>query len=241
MSAMRGRQERSKGTFVDVYDLMAECRIDGCHDSPIAEVLPTPPIYTMLMQGRVMAIYVRRWDAGAWRGGPSSLRLRDDTSARRCGLRPCGRNDETIVGSLRAIPSLERPAADVDLRNMRPLVRSALYARPPPVPRAPQAARLQSSSAFDKYAATATLSPRWLSVLKTRIGITKEQVTEAGSILHDVNFNWKNLVAGSEGFLTGKGRWGLHRHQVAWGEMVSSPFDSSMQTRWLMRLGWYTG
>jgi hypothetical protein len=112
---------------------------------------------------------------------------------------------------------------------MRPLARSALYTRPLRIPRAPHAVRFQSSSSFDKDAATATLSPRWLSDLKTRIGkcidfgINKEQVLEAGSILHDVNFNWKNLVAGSEGFLTGKGRWGLHRHQVAWGEMVSSP------------------
>ena len=69
--------------------------------------------------------------------------------------------------------------------------------------------------------------------------MNKEQLREAGNILHYVNFNWKDLVAGTEGYLTGKGRWGLHRHQVAWGEMVwSSPI---MRERWLMSFVWYTG
>ncbi|KAL5371677.1 hypothetical protein DPSP01_014079 [Paraphaeosphaeria sporulosa] len=108
---------------------------------------------------------------------------------------------------------------------MRPLARSVLPARPLLIQRTPNTARLQSTSSSSKDAATAALNPRWLSDLKTRVGkcinfgIDKEQVKEAGDILHYVNFNWKDLVAGSEGFLTGKHRWGLHRQQVAWGEM----------------------
>ncbi|KAF2444453.1 Thioesterase/thiol ester dehydrase-isomerase [Karstenula rhodostoma CBS 690.94] len=110
---------------------------------------------------------------------------------------------------------------------MRLLARSVLPTRSPPTHRAPHAPRQHSTSAPSKDAATAALSPRWLSDLKTRVGqciafgISREQVKEAGDILHNVNFNWKDLVAGSEGFLTGKHRWGLHRQQVAWGEMDS--------------------
>lgn len=115
-----------------------------------------------------------------------------------------------------------------NLHTMRPLARSVLPTRPLLIQRAPPpAARLQSTSSPSKDASTTTLSPRWLSDIKTRIGkciafgINKEQVDEAGDILHYVNVNWNDLVVGSEGFLTGKNRWGLHRQQVAWGEMVS--------------------
>lgn len=34
--------------------------------------------------------------------------------------------------------------------------------------------------------------------------------------------NWRDLVAGSEGFLTGKGRAGCEGREVVWGEMVSA-------------------
>ena len=72
------------------------------------------------------------------------------------------------------------------------------------------------------------LSPRWLSDLKKRIGycicfgLSPEQVGEAGSILREVADSWRELVAGSEGFLTGVERRGLFKHEVVWGEMVSS-------------------
>ena len=71
------------------------------------------------------------------------------------------------------------------------------------------------------------LSPRWLSDLKTRIGrcisfgLKPEQVRRAGSILQVVGREWRDLVTGSEGFLTGPGRAGLERHRVVWGEMDS--------------------
>lgn len=112
---------------------------------------------------------------------------------------------------------------------MRPPARRALHTRVL-VPRAPYA-RFQStrstSSSDDDATATATLSPRFLSDVKARIGrcinfgIGSEQVAEAGAILREVNDNWRELVVGREGFLTGGHRWGLYRQKVAWGEMVS--------------------
>lgn len=95
-----------------------------------------------------------------------------------------------------------------------------------PARRAPSFYRLHSTNSAP---ITASLSPRWLSDLKTRIGkciqfgISNEQTKEAGAILQEMGDNWRDLMAGSEGFLTGKGRWGLYRHQVVWGEMVWGP------------------
>lgn len=37
-----------------------------------------------------------------------------------------------------------------------------------------------------------------------------------------VTRDWRELVAGSEGFLTGNGRAGFEGREVVWGEMVSS-------------------
>jgi hypothetical protein len=117
------------------------------------------------------------------------------------------------------------------------LVRSPLAgaAKTPLVPtsilRAPHSTRQQqfySSSA--QAPATAALSPRWLSDVQSRIGkcisfgISQEQTQEAGSILQEIANDWRELVAGSEGFLTGKGHRGLYRQPVAWGEMVVLPF-----------------
>ena len=47
-----------------------------------------------------------------------------------------------------------------------------------------------------------------------------QQADEACGILRTLALDWRELVAGSEGFLTGKERRGLHRHQVVWGDMV---------------------
>ncbi len=51
-------------------------------------------------------------------------------------------------------------------------------------------------------------------------GLKPAQVEEAGSILKEIARDWRELVAGSEGFLTGKRRRGLYRQNVVWGEMV---------------------
>ena len=50
---------------------------------------------------------------------------------------------------------------------------------------------------------------------------------EAGDIMKAVARDWRELLAGSEGFLTGRGRAGCERREAVWGEMVSGPFSSS--------------
>lgn len=70
------------------------------------------------------------------------------------------------------------------------------------------------------------LDPRWLTLTKRRIGkclmfgLKPTQVEEAGQILRQIARDWRELVAGSEGFLTGKTRRALFCHNLAWGEMV---------------------
>lgn len=113
---------------------------------------------------------------------------------------------------------------------MRPLTTRATLVRPSPlptprsclpIPRSPQY-RFSSTST----PATDKLSPRWLSDVRARIGkcimfgIDDAQTTEAGSILQEVSRDWRELLAGSEGFLTGQEYRGLYRQEVVWGEMV---------------------
>ena len=86
---------------------------------------------------------------------------------------------------------------------------------------------------LSRYASSTTapvaeaLPARWLSDLKRRIGkciifgLKQEQVDEAGDILRVVAREWRELVAGSEGFLTGRGRAGAEGREVVWGDMVS--------------------
>ena len=75
--------------------------------------------------------------------------------------------------------------------------------------------------------ATAQLSPRWLSDAKQRIGkcitwgLTPPQTATAGAILSEIARDWRELVAGSEGWLTSPERRGLHRWPVAWGDQDS--------------------
>jgi hypothetical protein len=86
----------------------------------------------------------------------------------------------------------------------------------------PMQCRLSSTQA----PATEKLSPRWLSDVRARIGkcimfgINDAQTSEAGSILQEVSSDWRELLAGSEGFLTGQEYRGLYRQEVVWGEMV---------------------
>ncbi|EON66933.1 hypothetical protein W97_06048 [Coniosporium apollinis CBS 100218] len=74
--------------------------------------------------------------------------------------------------------------------------------------------------------ATANLNPRWLSDLKTRLGkcimfgLQPQQTQEAGKILLELSRDWRELLAGSEGFLTAEDRRGLFRQEVVWGDMV---------------------
>lgn len=96
-------------------------------------------------------------------------------------------------------------------------------------------------------AVTDSLDPRWLSTLKTRVGkcltfgLQRPQIDEAGAILQEIALDWRDLLAGSEGFLTGKGRRGLWRHGVVWGEMdVMGHINNVMYVRYAesARVNW---
>jgi hypothetical protein len=66
--------------------------------------------------------------------------------------------------------------------------------------------------------------PRWTSELPSRIGkclafgCNAQQVSQAAAVLRVIATEWKDLLASSEGFLTG-GRRGLEAREIAWGEM----------------------
>ncbi|KAH8697749.1 thioesterase-like superfamily-domain-containing protein [Talaromyces proteolyticus] len=70
-----------------------------------------------------------------------------------------------------------------------------------------------------------TVDPRWLTIIKRRIGkclmfgLQPAQVDEAGLILRRIANDWRELIAGSEGFLTDETRRAVYRHNVVWGEM----------------------
>lgn len=49
-------------------------------------------------------------------------------------------------------------------------------------------------------------------------GTPSHLLSEAGSLLQTLAVDWRELVAGSEGFLTSPDRAGLHRHSIVWGE-----------------------
>jgi hypothetical protein len=50
-------------------------------------------------------------------------------------------------------------------------------------------------------------------------GLQPHQVEEAGKVLEEIARDWRELVAGSEGFLTSRERRGLFRYRISWGEM----------------------
>lgn len=60
-------------------------------------------------------------------------------------------------------------------------------------------------------------------------GLKPPQVAEAGRILQELARDWRELIAGSEGFLTGETRRALFRHNVVWGEMVSLRFPFQLR------------
>ncbi|KAK3069864.1 hypothetical protein LTR53_011474 [Teratosphaeriaceae sp. CCFEE 6253] len=112
--------------------------------------------------------------------------------------------------------------------------------------------RLQSTSAGPQAPATAALSPRWLSDVKLRIGqcltfgANEQQTQQAGRILSEIARDWRELVAGSEGFLTDAKRRGIYRQQVVWGEMdamghvnnvMYNRYAESGRVQWTQQLG----
>lgn len=63
-------------------------------------------------------------------------------------------------------------------------------------------------------------------------GCSPAQVAEAGLVIRALAGEWKGLLAGSEGFLTG-GRRGLDGQQVVWGEQ-----DSFQHVNNVRYIGW---
>jgi hypothetical protein len=51
-------------------------------------------------------------------------------------------------------------------------------------------------------------------------GLQPAQIDEGGKILKQLATEWRELIAGSEGFLTDAKRRSLFRHGVVWGEQV---------------------
>jgi YbgC/YbaW family acyl-CoA thioester hydrolase len=83
------------------------------------------------------------------------------------------------------------------------------------------------------------VSPRWLTDLKARIGkcitfgMPPALVDEASTVLRELGTNWRDLVAGSEGFLTDPRRAGLHRVPIQWGDQDSMGHVNNVQyVRW---------
>ncbi|PYI30191.1 Thioesterase/thiol ester dehydrase-isomerase [Aspergillus indologenus CBS 114.80] len=71
------------------------------------------------------------------------------------------------------------------------------------------------------------IDPRWLTMTKRRLGrcmmfgLRPSQIQESGELLRQIARDWRELVAGSEGYLTDASRRGLFKQAVAWGEMDS--------------------
>lgn len=57
-------------------------------------------------------------------------------------------------------------------------------------------------------------------------GLKPAQVHEAGRILQRLARDWRELIAGSDGFLTHATRRALFRRDVVWGDMVIFPLES---------------
>jgi len=105
------------------------------------------------------------------------------------------------------------------------------FTGPPPIftayPAYPSQRHLSTSDSPSSSPHPATIPARWLSDLKSRLGkciifgLSNAQIDEAGNILRIVAQDWRELVAGSEGFLTGRARAGCEGREVVWGEMVT--------------------
>ncbi|KAN0114439.1 Thioesterase/thiol ester dehydrase-isomerase [Hyaloscypha variabilis] len=72
-----------------------------------------------------------------------------------------------------------------------------------------------------------TSNSRWLSTTKSRLGkcilfgLSRPQCHQTAQILKILSHEWRDLVAGREGFLVSPAHAGLLRHPVVWGEMDS--------------------
>ncbi|EEA20141.1 hypothetical protein TMatcc_000117 [Talaromyces marneffei ATCC 18224] len=97
----------------------------------------------------------------------------------------------------------------------------------------PSLSRRTTPSHHKQYSTVATkvkphtIDPRWLTNIKRRIGkclmfgLKPAQVDQAGRILQRLARDWRELIAGSDGFLTHATRRALFRRDVVWGDMDS--------------------
>ncbi|TKA65706.1 hypothetical protein B0A55_11129 [Friedmanniomyces simplex] len=110
----------------------------------------------------------------------------------------------------------------------------------------------RSTSTTTETPATGSLSPRWLSDVKQRIGrcltfgTDEHQTQQAGQVLSEIARDWRELVAGSEGFLTSAKRRGIYRQEVVWGEqdsmghvnnVIYNRYAESGRVQWTQKLG----
>lgn len=93
---------------------------------------------------------------------------------------------------------------------------------------------------------------RWLSDVKARLGkcihfgMNEEQVTRAGVLLAEVTRDWKELVAGSEGYLISPKRAGITSTLLEWGHQDKMGHINNVQyirycetsrTNWTRQIG----
>ncbi|KAL1973462.1 hypothetical protein VTN31DRAFT_6097 [Thermomyces dupontii] len=127
------------------------------------------------------------------------------------------------------------------LRRPRPLNSISAALAPRCNHHSPAAAANVASDSTPKTQPSQTespIDPRWLTLIKRRIGkclmfgLKPPQVLEAGRILQRIARDWRELVAGSQGFLTQETRRGVFRQNVAWGDMDSMVCTSPVEA-WL--------
>ncbi|CAI6339005.1 unnamed protein product [Periconia digitata] len=117
---------------------------------------------------------------------------------------------------------------------MRTAARTAL-AIPPSLLRTTCSRIPLITARFQSTSSTRTRpNPRWLSEARTRIGkcisfgLSSEQTREAGGVLHELTDRWRELLAGSEGFLASKDQAG-HVNNV-----VYNRYAESARVNWLL-------
>lgn len=117
-----------------------------------------------------------------------------------------------------------------------------------PAPPPKLARPLSSTPTAPADAIPASPPQRWLSDLQSRLGkcimfgCSPAQVAQASGVLHALATEWRQLSAGSEGYLTG-GRRGLEGQQVVWGEQDSFQHVNNVRyVRWAesSRVNWAT-
>ncbi|KAJ6064863.1 hypothetical protein N7444_000516 [Penicillium canescens] len=98
-----------------------------------------------------------------------------------------------------------------------------------------------------------TIDPRWLTMIKRRIGkcmmfgLRPDQINEGGQILQQLANDWRELLAGSEGFLTDKKRRShvnnvtyvryAETARVNWTRNIGTYIDPANKKEWINLVG----